>query len=205
MSATKASRGRPRQFDIEVALEKALKLFWQYGYEGTSVAALSEAIGINIPSLYSAFGDKEALFDKVVERYIAQYAIYIKHALMSPTAREVVQNLLNGAVAMVDNPENPNGCMIVQGALVTNPQVEAIRQKLSKCRGMAESMLAERFEMAKTAREIPTSADCTALARFVMTFNWGNAVQSASGVPRERLEENVKMAMIGWDAIVATS
>src|SRR5215213_8653064 len=112
-------RGRPRQFDAERALDAALMLFWRHGYEGTSLAALTDAMGINVPSLYAAFGNKETLFRKALDRYVQRPASYLPNALKEPTARRVVDKLFAGAIGMAMNPRHPDGCLLVQGALAT--------------------------------------------------------------------------------------
>src|SRR5262249_32463694 len=125
-------RGRPREFDAEQALEKSLLLFWRHGYEGTSLAALTRAMGINVPSLYAAFGNKETLFRKALDRYLQKPASYFSTALQEPTARRVAEQLFRGAIDMVMNPHHPDGCLLVQGALVSGPIAESIREELSR-------------------------------------------------------------------------
>src|SRR5437879_5962756 len=104
---TAMPKGRPREFDTEKALDAALLLFWRHGYEGTSLAALSDSMRINMPSLYAAFGNKETLFKKVVDRYIEKPASYLPNALKEPTARAAAQMLLDGAINMAMNPRHP--------------------------------------------------------------------------------------------------
>src|SRR5690349_13817425 len=110
-----STRGRPRSFDADRALDQALKVFWSKGYEGASLPDLTKAMGISRPSLYAAFGNKEELFKKALERYSAGPACYVREALDAPTARAVAERLLNGAVEMMTNPKNPRGCLAVQG------------------------------------------------------------------------------------------
>src|SRR3982751_4547831 len=111
------ARGRPRSFDADRALDQALKVFWSKGYEGTSLPDLTTAMGINRPSLYAAFGNKESLFRKAVERYAEGPAGYVGEALELPTARAVVESLLEGAVRLLSDRKHPSGCLMVQGAL----------------------------------------------------------------------------------------
>src|SRR5438093_7941762 len=110
-------RGRPRAFDCDQALDRALQLFWQKGYEGTSLSDLTEAMGINRPSLYAAFGNKEALFRKALDRYAHGPASYVREALNEPTARAVVERLLRATADALRDPRTPPGCLAVQGAL----------------------------------------------------------------------------------------
>src|SRR6202162_5101287 len=107
--------GRPRSFDLDEALDSALQVFWRKGYEGTSLSDLTKAVGVNRPSLYAAFGDKEALFRKVLDRYLKGPAAYTQEALREPTARAVVERLLLGAADLNTDRRNPGGCIIVHG------------------------------------------------------------------------------------------
>src|SRR6476469_5823658 len=115
------SRGRPREFDTERALDSALALFWKHGYEGTSLAALTGAIGVTPTSLYAAFGNKEELFRQVIDRYIAGPANYLPRALGEATARGVAEAALAGAIEMVMHPKHPDGCLLVHWALAPPP------------------------------------------------------------------------------------
>src|SRR5882724_3596770 len=121
-----ASKGRPRAFDLDAALQKALELFWRQGYEGTSMSDLTTAMGINRPSLYAAFGNKEQLFAKAVERYNSGRTCFMAKALGEPKARAVAEQLLRGVVDMLSDPKTPAGCLMVQGALCTSAGAETI-------------------------------------------------------------------------------
>src|SRR2546426_9663255 len=112
-----APRGRPRSFCTEEALDRALQVFWQKGYEGTSLSDLTEAMGINRPSLYAAFGNKEELFRKVLALYFKGPSAYAHESLQRPTARAVVEHLLHGAINMLTGPKSPSTCMWVNCAL----------------------------------------------------------------------------------------
>src|SRR5580700_10932704 len=123
--------GRPREFDTDAALEKAMRLFWAKSYEGTSVADLTRALGISRPSLYAAFGDKQSLFRAALERYAAGPARYVAAALGQPTAREVAAQLLRGAADLQTDSRNPGGCLTVNGAIASGEDAEPVRQALS--------------------------------------------------------------------------
>src|SRR6185369_13174969 len=170
-------KGRPRQFDTEKALDAALLLFWRHGYEGTSLAALTQAMGINVPSLYAAFGNKEELFKKVLDRYIQRPASYLPNSLKEPTARAVVEKLFRGAIDMVMSPRHPDGCLLVQGALASGPMGESVTQELSRRRAGAEAALRGRFERALAESDLPSDADPAGLARYIITVLWGMSVQ----------------------------
>lgn len=191
-------RGRPREFDSDQALDAALLVFWRHGYEGTSLATLAEAMGINMPSLYAAFGNKQALFHKALERYLQQPASYLRKALEQPTARSVAQEAFRGAIAMVMHPRHPDGCLLVHGALATSAAAEPIRAELSRLRARAEALVQQRFERAKAERDLPTTSDAAQLARYLMTVIWGLSVQAGGGATQRHLEEVAEMALHCW-------
>jgi len=192
------AKGRPRQFDASKALDAALLLFWRHGYEGTSLAALTCAMGINVPSLYAAFGNKEALFRKALDRYLQGPASYLLTAMKEPTARRAIQTLFRGAIDMVMQRRHPDGCLLVQGALAAGPDAGSIRKELSKWRAAAETAVRRRLERAVAEGDLPASTDPAKLARYVMTVNWGMSVQAAGGATRAQLEEVAAMAMECW-------
>ena len=197
MRPTKSSGrlGRPRSFDIDRALDRALQVFWRKGYEGTSLADLTKAVGVNRPSLYAAFGDKEALFRKAFERYLNGPAAYTREALKEPTARAVIARLLRGAADLNTAPRNPGGCLMVQGALACGAAGDSIRQELAAYRAAGEAALRRRFERAKSEGDLPATANPADLARYVATIVYGMAVQAAGGASRDKLQHVIEMAL----------
>lgn len=191
-------RGRPRSFDKADALDTALKLFWRHGYEGTSVAMLAEAIGVNVPSLYAAFGNKQSLFLECIGRYSELNGKMYHDSLAKKTAREVARGILEGEVELVTRRGTPDGCLMVQGALATSPESESIRKMMADMRAMAETWMAERFRRAIDEGDLPSDVDPAALAGYLMTLNSGLAVQAKSGVKKRRLLEVVDIAMQTW-------
>src|SRR6202158_2147974 len=157
--------GRPRSFDIDGALDRALRVFWRKGYEGASLSDLTKAVGVNRPSLYAAFGGKEALFRKALDRYLNGPAAYTQEALKEPTARAVVERLLRGAADLNTAPRNPRGCLMGQGALAGGEEGDAIRQELVACRAAGEAALRRRLQRAKSEGDLPADADPADLAR----------------------------------------
>ena len=194
------NRGRPRKFDKSLALDIALKLFWQHGYEGTSVAMLAEAIGVNVPSLYAAFGNKEALFLECIGRYSEFNGKMYHESFKKKTAREVARAILEGEVELVTRRGTPDGCLMIQGALATSPESDSIRKMMAGMRAMAERWMAERFQKAMDEGDLPPSADPRALACYLMSLNSGLAVQAKSGVSRKQLLNVVDIAMRSWPA-----
>lgn len=180
-------RGRPRQFDPEKALDTALMLFWRHGYEGTSLAALAEAMDINMPSLYGAFGNKESLFRKALARYIERPASYLSNALKTPDVRQSIIKMFHGAIEMVMEPGHPDGCLLVQGALASGPASEWVRHELSRRRAGAEAAVRHRLQRAVDEADLPPTIDPDRLARYLITVLWGMSVQAAGGATREQL------------------
>ncbi|MDB5352842.1 MAG: comR [Planctomycetota bacterium] len=190
--------GRPRAFDIDVALDRALEVFWRKGYEGATLPDLTRAMGINRPSLYAAFGNKEALFRKAIERYLEGPACHVQDALSEPTARAVVDRLLRGSIELITDPENPRGCFMVQSALACGDTADCLRRELIKRRALGEAALRERFERAIADGDLPAESNTTDLARYVMTLSHGMAVQAAGGATRDDLTTVASMAMQAW-------
>jgi AcrR family transcriptional regulator len=187
--------GRPRSFDINKALDRVLLVFWRKGFEGASLSDLTKAAGVNRPSLYAAFGNKEALFRKVLDRYVNGPAAYTRGALRAPTARAVVERLLRGAVDLNTAPRNPGGCLMVQGALACGAASDSIRQELAACRAAGEVALRRRLQHAKSTGELSTDADPASLARYIATVIYGIAVQAAGGASRDKLQRVVEMTL----------
>jgi AcrR family transcriptional regulator len=192
------TRGRPRSFDKERALDAALHVFWEKGYEGASLSDLTEAMGINRPSLYAAFGDKEALFRQVLERYEQGPVAYVTEALQEPTARTAVERMLKGTVAALTRPHSPHGCLLVQGALACGDESAVMRRELARRRSAAEIVLRKRLKKAKDEGELSATADPADLARFYMAVMHGMSVQAAGGANRAALESVAHTALRAW-------
>jgi AcrR family transcriptional regulator len=190
--------GRPRAFDADEVLERAMRLFWQKGYEGTSLPELTRAMAINRPSLYAAFGNKQRLFEKAVERYASGPASYVARALEAATARDVAEGMLYGAVDVLANPKNPRGCLAVQGALTGGTAAAPVRRGLAERRRKTEADLRRRFRRAVREGDLPRCADPAALARYVVTVVHGMAVQAAGGANHRDLRSIAETALRAW-------
>ena len=193
-----ARMGRPRAFDLDEALDRALRVFWQKGYEGASLPDLTEAMGINRPSLYAAFGNKEALFCKALNRYAEGPAAYVDEALKEPTARAVVGRLLQGAVDLQTDPRNPPGCLMVQSAMSCREASDPIRKEVAARRKAGEAAIRQRFKRAIAEGDVPADANAADLARYVATIMYGLAVQAAGGASRTELRRAIQMALRAW-------
>lgn len=193
-------RGRPPAFDHEEALEKALKVFWLRGFEGASMAELTEALGINRPSIYAAFGNKEELFRKALGKYLAGPVAYVAESMKEPTSRRVVEKLLTKSAALLTNPNNPRGCMIVQGALSCGQGAELIQQELIAYRKNFEDALRQRFELARAQQDLPADINASELAKYVATIHQGMSVQATSGASIEELMTVVQVVLKHWPA-----
>jgi AcrR family transcriptional regulator len=192
-------KGRPREFDVDAALDKALHVFWKHGYEGSSLADLTEAMGINRPSLYAAFGNKEELFHRALNRYLDKGPGAAKReALEEPTARAAVERLLKCVATLLTDPCNPRGCLSVQGALTCGEASESIKQELNRRRSEGEEALRQRLERAKVEGDLAPDADPAALARYISTITQGMSVQAAGGASREDLLRVADMALKAW-------
>ena len=190
--------GRPREFDIDEALERAMQVFWARGYDGTSLTDLTSAMGITKSSMYAAFGNKEQLFRKAVQRYAEGPASYVTRALREPTARAVAETFLRGAVRTTTSPGRPAGCLSVQGALALSEQSRPAHDVLVSWRVDAGEQLEARFRRAVEEGDLPRHADPGRLARYVMTTGFGIAVQAANGLGPDTLDEIVDTALLAW-------
>ncbi|MFH9426517.1 TetR/AcrR family transcriptional regulator [Streptomyces sp. NPDC017529] len=194
----KAPIGRPRSFDADEALELAMRVFWQQGYEGASLTDLTNAMGITRTSLYAAFGNKEDLFRKALERYTEGPASYGARALQEPTARQVATAFLDGSVRATTRPGGPTGCLGVQGSLAAGDPGSNARDALIAWRDEHTSRLRDRFRQAVDEGDLPPGTDPELLARYLMTVANGIAVQAAGGATRDDLQQVAGMALRSW-------
>ena len=190
--------GRPRGFDADEALERALLVFWAHGYEGASLDDLTEAMGITRTSMYRAFGNKEELFRKALQRYTEGPASYVARALEQPTARDVATAFLNGSVRTTTQPGCPPGCFGVQGSLAAGETGRSARDTLAAWRNNGISLLHERLQRAVDEGDLPADTDPGLLARYLMAVSNGIAVQAAGGATRDDLHMVADMALRHW-------
>lgn len=189
--------GRPRDFDIKKALDSALTVFWKKGYEGASLSDLTEAMSINRPSLYAAFGNKEELFMKALDRYSEKMACNYD-ALNMPKARDAVEKLLLNIADKLTDTCNPSGCLMINAAMACSETAEPVRKELITRRAAGEKILRERLERALVEKDLPAGANPADLARYIATVLNGMSVQAAGGATREDLRGVAVTALQSW-------
>jgi len=197
-NALSACKGRPREFCVDQALASALRVFWSKGYEGASMADLTEAMGITKPSLYAAFGNKEALFNKALDLYEREKLAYMTSALDAPTARGVAERLFNGALEMQSSTCDPKGCLGVISTATCGAEAESIKAAVVKRRASSEAALISRFEQAQAAGEFPEGMTPAALTRYLFAILQGLMLQAGSGATCAELTELVATSMAVW-------
>lgn len=195
-------RGRPRAFDRDAALRRAMELFWAHGYEGVSISMLTESLGITSTSLYAAFGGKEALFDEAVELYDPDGDAPVDRAVLLPTVREVVETLLRDNVNDYVDPATPTGCMIVLAAVNVGAGNDRIGEKLAARRRRALDTLRERIVRGCREGDLPRGLDADLAAAYVATVQYGLSSQTRDGCTAEMAHRIVDVAMQGWDRLV---
>lgn len=190
--------GRHREFDTEKVLDSVLCVFWRKGFEGASYADLTQAAGVERPALYSAFGNKEALFAKALDRYYERFLDYIPEALELPTARAVAAHIMNHAIDLNTRFPDHTGCLVINGVLAGSDDAEPVRQILIASRAKAEAQLRARFQRAKDEGDLPQDAKPDALAAFLMAVLHGMAVQAKAGFAAETLKTVAELALSAW-------
>jgi AcrR family transcriptional regulator len=189
-------RGRPRAFDMDQALHRAMLLFWRKGYLGTSLSDLTDAMGINRPSLYTAFGNKESLFRRALDHYARGPSSYLTTALQQPTARAVVERLFYGVVDLLTDPRTPTTCLWVHGALSCGD--DPLRKEFAAQRAAGLAQLRTRFKRSISNGDLPPDSDANKLARYVQTVNFGLTVQASTGATRKELLRVIEIALNAW-------
>jgi AcrR family transcriptional regulator len=199
-----AVRGRPRGFDRAAALRLAMESFWEHGYEGTSIGDLTARMGIRPPSLYAAFGSKEALFREAVALYEGMEGEPPLRALQeAPTAIGGIEAMLRANVRSYTTPGRPTGCMVVLAATTYTPSTEGIRDFLAEQRRSGTAAVKERLVRGQADGDVPPGADAGALAAYVMSVQYGLSLHARDGATRGELDTVVDCVLAGWGGVVA--
>ncbi len=199
-----AERGRPRSFDRDAALRRAMEVFWVKGYEGASISDLTGAMGIGSPSLYAAFGSKEALFREAIELYGRIEGPEIWDAVENaPDARAAVEGFLTATAHSFSRPGKPRGCMVVLSQLNTTEASASVCAALRENRAQGQSGLEARLRRAIGDGDLPPSVDVAALAAFYLTVQQGMSIQARDGASEDRLLSVAKGAMAAWEPLTA--
>lgn len=191
-------KGRPREFDIDEALTAALRVFWRRGYESASLSELTEAMGITKPSLYAAFGNKEALFRKALDLYEREKLGYVAEALQAPTARGVAERLLRGGLEMSTSTCDPKGCLGVISSVACGIDSEAIKDEVARRRASSQAALIARFQQAEQDGDLPDGMAPAALAQYLSAVMQGLALQAGAGAPTQDLARLVDTTLSIW-------
>jgi AcrR family transcriptional regulator len=195
MNTGNGKTGRPIGFDKHAALEAAMLLFWQRGYEGTSMADLTQAMGLNPSSIYAAFGDKQALFQLAVKRYMEMRAQYAGKALEEPTLEKVVRALFDNTVAFLTTPGHPATCMTLSGAVGCSVDATPARDIMTEIRKQNEAVMRERFLKARKSGELPKDVNVDDYTRYLSTIIAGLSIQAANGSTKAELKRTAQMAL----------
>jgi AcrR family transcriptional regulator len=189
---------RARRFNVDEAIRTATDMFWRQGYERTSLADLTAAMGITPPSFYFAFGSKQGLFKQVLKHYVDTRLRSAEQALLEPTARGVAESMLYRLVDLFTDDTCPPGCLSVNCSLSRGDDTDAIRAELAVSRNERRQRLSARMQKAKDEGDLPPEADPDELARYLMVVGWGMAFAAQTGATREELRGTVARALDSW-------
>ena len=202
MSDTQAKRGRPRAFDHAAALAAATRLFWEHGYEATSIGELTEAMGIRPGSLYAAFGDKKSLFKEVVHSYgRSPVGAFTGVALQEEsTAYGAFARILREAALSYPDPSHPAGCLTISAATNVTPHDAEVEAFLRDLRNENLAVFETRLRTAQQAGELPTAAKPHALAAYFATVIQGMSQRARDGATAAELTDTAELALTAWPA-----
>lgn len=191
-----ALRGRPREFDTDEALASALRVFWTKGYEGASLTDLTDAMGITRPSLYAAFGNKEALFKQALDLYQTEKLAYVRSALAAPTARGVAERMLEGTIENITS--ECRGCLGVIASVSCSNEASPIRDDVQARAQAARCAIVERMQRAIDEGDFTIPVEAEAMTRYLLALLQGISVQAGGGASRDELRRVADAALAIW-------
>lgn len=202
MKKSTPTRGRPRSFNREVALAQMTELFWRQGYDATSVADLTESVGINTPSLYAAFGNKEKAYFEAVDYYRRNEGGRIWENMEArSSARDAVATMLQTSADEFTRSNKPRGCMVVLGALSTADSNAVIFKRMQAYRAEVHAKLEAKIQAGIENEELPATADAKAIACFYCSVQQGMSVRARDGASRKELKKTAELALLGWELV----
>ena len=190
--------GRPLSFDREAALNPAMLLFWRHGYEATSLAELTRAMGVTAPSIYAAYGDKKGLFRAAVHRYLTRSQTPAEVIAQAATAAAAARALIEGAAAAFTGADTPAGCLLASSAIAVSAEADDVREELAAIRREIETALCARIAADMDIGEVPAGADPAVLAAYVMAVIQGLSTLARDGATRAKLQQVAQLAMAAW-------
>jgi len=199
-ACSKKCRGRPKQFDPDIALDRALEVFWRHGYEATSMSELVEATGAKAPTLYAAFGNKEGLFCAALERYLAKYTQDSRQLLQQddlPIA-EIIDRFMRMTANLFTDPDNPAGCFMISSSAALSASAETVAEMLHKKHLQQESNLKNCFDRKVQQGELLSKTDTQMLTKYVYANIQGMSTQARDGASRADLFKLVDLLMLLW-------
>ena len=173
-------------------------LFWRHGYEATSLAELTRAMGVTPPSIYAAYGDKKGLFRAAVQRYLTQPQTPVEVIAQAPTAEAAARTLIEGAAVAFTGTDTPAGCLLASSAIAVSAEADDVREELASIRRAIESALRDKIAAGIETGEVPAGADPTVLAAYVMTIIQGLSTLARDGATRPKLQQVARLALAAW-------
>lgn len=196
--APRRKAGRPLSFNRDAALEQAMLTFWRHGYETTSIADLTAAMGVTAPSLYTAFGDKKRLFLEAAHRYAGDLEAMRRATESAPTAYDAAHEMLTAAVIAYTGESTPKGCLLASATASGSAESADVQSAIADIRRSIAGRLAARIERDIAAEMLPPDTDAAALAGLVMAITQGLSVLARDGATRASLMAVVEVALMAW-------
>jgi AcrR family transcriptional regulator len=195
MKTGNGKTGRPISFDKDAALEAAMLLFWERGFEGTCMTSLTQAMGLSPSSIYAAFGDKHTLYRLAVKRYLETRAQYAVRALEEPTLEKVIRALFGNTVAFLTTPGHPPTCMTLAGAMGTSVDATPARNLMTEIRKQNEVAIRERLLQARKSGELSKDINVDDYTRYLSSILAGLSIQAANGSTKAELKRTAQMTL----------